>query len=91
MTNADTNAQTETELSLVEKEEQSMIEAAAWTAANRGWTGTRRDWIAPFHVCPRCGESLDWQQEEDLFDRPFVRARHCGVTFSAPLTETTDG
>ncbi len=49
------------------------------------WTGLWNNWIAPFHVCPRCGESLNWEQREDAFDRPLIYSTHCGVSFSATI------
>jgi hypothetical protein len=51
------------------------------------WKGAWNNWIAPFHSCPRCGNSLNWRQCEDALERPLVSAECCGISFGAPLGE----
>jgi hypothetical protein len=53
--------------------------------ATTPWVGVWDGWVAPFHACPHCGSSLNWQQGEDVFDRPTISASCCGVGFGAPL------
>lgn len=47
------------------------------------WMGTWRNWIAPFHFCPRCGESLNWRQCLDALDSPMITTECCGIHHSA--------
>ena len=49
------------------------------------WLGAWNNWIAPFHFCPRCNKSLNWRQDEDVFDRPWIIANCCNVHHSAAL------
>jgi hypothetical protein len=56
------------------------------------WTGAWNNWIAPFHVCPRCGASLDWSQHADAIGRPsHIIAACCGVRFSAAIGPAPEG
>lgn len=50
--------------------------------------GTWSNWIAPFHRCAYCGESLNWHQLCDVFDRPIISATcACGVVYSTRLSD----
>ena len=49
------------------------------------WSGVWNNWIAPYHACPRCGKSLNWVQGEDVFDKPMISTKCCGVIHQAKL------
>ena len=52
------------------------------------YQGRWNDWIAPFHACARCGQSLNWGQSVNVFDRPLISAKcACGVIYSANLSD----
>ena len=60
----------------------------AEVATAKQFSGTWNNWIAPFHRCASCGDSLNWQQSVDVFDRPLITAScACGVMYSARLGE----
>ena len=49
--------------------------------------GTWNNWIAPFHLCAYCSESLNWEKTVDVLDRPWITAKcACGIIYSARLS-----
>lgn len=72
------------------REERAAFDASAYgppettAPTTTTWAGSWNNWIAPFHFCPRCKESLNWSQHRDSNDR--IVASCCGVYFAAGLT-----
>lgn len=56
----------------------------AETPTRKPWSGASRNWIAPVHFCPTCGESLSWEETVDVWDEPIIwgRCRNCRLAIT---------